>query len=268
MLPRISLVEGKDAKYLLFSTKDLISNTIFQTGKWEEHIQAISKLFLTACESPILLDIGANIGAYSIPLAKSIEKIGGKVIAFEPQRIVYYQLCANIILNRLDNYYAFNDAVGEKPCDINIPEFDYELNANIGAFSINKEYREKHGIEKSVKKIINKVKMINLNGLIVEKPPALIKIDVEGFELPVLKGGESFLKQNNFPPILFEVWSKDWFSKDKDELLSYVRNLGYEITHLGKSDYIAQHLNNFVQVDFLTDSNGIINGAKLKKNKI
>ena len=268
MLPRISLVEGKDAKYLLFSTKDLISNTIFQTGKWEEHIQAISKLFLTAYESPLLLDIGANIGAYSIPLAKSIGEIGGKVIAFEPQRIVYYQLCANIILNRLDNYYAVNSAVGEKQCDIDIPELDYELSTNIGAFSINKEYREKHGIEKSVKKTFNKVNMISLNGLKVEKPPALIKIDVEGFELTVFKGAKNFLEKNNFPPILFEAWSKEWFSEDKEELLAYVRNLGYEITRLGKSDYIAQHLNNLVRVDFLTDSNGVINGAKVKRNKI
>jgi len=57
---------------------------------------------------------------------------------FEPQRIIYYQLCGNIVLNRLDNFRAFNQAVGDSDGDIEMPEINYENNVNIGAFSLEK----------------------------------------------------------------------------------------------------------------------------------
>lgn len=264
MLPRISRVECNDVDYLLFSTGDTISNSLFRTGKWEDHLLQISKFFIDGIDSPLILDIGANLGAYSIPLAKSISNNNGKVIAFEPQRIVYYQLCANIILNRLDNYYAIHSAVGENNVDIEMPEIDYESNLNIGAFSMEKNYREFHGIEHSIKKTNTKVSMINLDSLQIEKPPSLIKIDVEGLELAVLKGAVNFLKITNYPPLLFEAWSFDWFRESKEELLSYVQDLGYKITTFGSSDFIAQHPDNSVSVEFINNTDGSLNMARIK----
>ena len=264
MLPRISKVECKDADYLLFSTSDLISNTLFKTGKWEEHLLDITNFFISEIESPLVLDIGANLGAYSIPLAKSLQNKGGKVIAFEPQRIVYYQLCANVILNRLDNYYPIYSAVGESKGEISIPEIDYEINANIGAFSMEKKYREFQGVEGSVKKSNTKVQLINLDNLEIEKSPALIKIDVEGYELAVLKGAVDFLDKYDYPPLLFEAWSFEWFKEDRIELLAFVQKLGYEITNFGTDDYIAQHPKNSIKIEFTVNRNGIINMTKVR----
>jgi FkbM family methyltransferase len=264
MLPRISRVECQEADYLLFSTTDIISNTLFRTGKWEEHLLQISRMFLFEIEKPLILDIGANLGAYSIPLAKTLQAIGGKVMAFEPQRIVYYQLCANVILNRLDNYYPIYSAVGESKGEVEIPEIDYDSNANVGAFSIDKKYRELHGIEDSMKKFYTKVPLISLDNIEVEKSPALIKIDVEGYELSVLKGATNFLERTNYPPLLFEAWNFDWFTKGKEELLAYVQKLGYEITMFGTSDYIAQHPKNSVRIEFTKNSEGLINMARVK----
>jgi FkbM family methyltransferase len=264
MLPRISIVECQDADYLLFSTKDFISNNLFRSGKWEERLLNLSKFILSGIESPLILDVGANLGAFSIPLAKVIQSSGGMVMAFEPQRIVYYQLCANAILNRLDNYYAIYSAVGESKGEIEIPEIDYETIGNIGAFSLDKKYRELHGIEGSMKKMTTKVPLINLDNLDVEKPPALIKIDVEGHELAVFKGAVNFLERTNYPPLLFEAWSFDWFHDEREELLTFVKNLGYEITLLGKIDYFAQHPKNPVFVDITKNSEGDITLARLE----
>jgi FkbM family methyltransferase len=262
MLPRISIVECQDVDYLLFSTKDFITNTLFQTGKWDEHLFEISKFIISGIDSPLILDIGANLGAYSLPLAKFIRSKGGKVIAFEPQRIVYYQLCANAVLNRLDNYYAIYSAVGKSKGEIEIPEIDYENNVNVGAFSMIKKYRELHGIENSMKKLNTKVSMINLDSLDVERAPALIKIDVEGYELAVLQGSVKFLDRYNYPPLLFEAWSFDWFQKERDELLAFVQNLGYQITKFGRSDYVAQHPKS-VRVKIITSIDGVINVTKV-----
>jgi FkbM family methyltransferase len=264
MLPRLSKVEGDDADYLLFSTGDLISNILFRTGKWEEHLLAISKFMISGIEYPLILDVGANLGAYSIPLAKSIQNIGGEVIGFEPQRIVYYQLCGNIIINRLDNYQAIYAALGEDPGYVDIPEIDYEVNFNVGAFSLDKRYREALGIESYMKKATNRVALIKLDNFEVDRSPALIKIDVEGFELSVLKGGGRFLDKHNYPPLLFEAWSNDWFSEGRAQLLSYIADLGYVITNLGKDDYVAQHPKSSREINFQSSSNGVINMSRVR----
>ena len=84
MLPRVNRIECNDADYLLFQTNDVISNILYKTGDWEKFIIEISNFFIKDVNEPLILDVGANLGAYSIPLAKSIQSIGGKVIGFEP----------------------------------------------------------------------------------------------------------------------------------------------------------------------------------------
>lgn len=264
MLPRISRVECHDADFLLFSTSDGISTTLFKTGKWESHLLEISKSLISGVRNPLILDIGANLGAYSIPLARMIQGIDGKVIAFEPQRIVYYQLCANVIINRLDNYFPIYSAVGESIGTIEIPEIDYEFNSNIGAFSINQKYREYHGIQGSMKTSALPVPMLNLDGFFVERSPALIKIDVEGYELDVLKGAVNFLATHNYPPILFEAWRFDWFNSQRIELLDFIMGLGYLISEFGTSDYIAQHPEHSVHIDFSVGVDGVLSMKKIK----
>jgi FkbM family methyltransferase len=251
-------VECHEADYLLFSTRDAISNALYRTGKWDEHLLHISKYMISGLECPLILDIGANLGAYSIPLAKHIQKIGGKVIGFEPQRIVYYQLCGNIVLNRLDNYEAIYNALGEDFGFADIPEIDYEVSSNIGAFSLDKKFRQLHGIEISIKKAINKVSMIKLDGVEVERAPALIKIDVEGYELNVLRGGINFLDKHDYPPILFEAWNFDWFVEDKSQLMTFISELGYKVTNIGSSDWVAQHPRNQREISFQADGKGAI----------
>jgi hypothetical protein len=57
MLPRISQVECNDANYLLFSTNDAISTALFKTGKWEEHLLKISKMFIHEIDAPLVIDV-------------------------------------------------------------------------------------------------------------------------------------------------------------------------------------------------------------------
>jgi FkbM family methyltransferase len=264
MLPRVSQVACQEANYLLFSTGDVISNVLYQTGRWEEHLLAISKFMVAGVERPLVLDIGANLGAYSIPLAKHIQSVDGEVIGFEPQRIIYYQLCGNIVLNRLDNYHAVYSAVGDEPGEVDIPEIDYESNHNVGAFSLEKKFRELHNIEGSMKKTSRKVPLITLDQFHTDRPPCLIKIDVEGFELSVLQGGADFLRKHHYPPLLFEAWNFDWFKEGKAQLMAFVTQLGYEVTHFGTTDYVAQHPQNPGRVTFQVSAEGVINMSRLR----
>lgn len=264
MLPPINVIKCNEADYLLFSTNDAISNALYKSGQWEDYLLTISRHFLHGVDAPLLLDIGANLGAYSIPLAKNLQGSGGSVIAFEPQRIVYYQLCGNVVLNRLDNFFAYNKAVGDSDGEIEIPEINYANNHNIGAFSLQKDVRQLLDMEKYMKEARNKVSMVKLDTLELAKAPALIKLDVEGFEINVLKGGQKFLEQHRYPPILFEAWDLEWFKAGKQELLDFVRYLGYEISLTIKSEYVAQHPKNPVRVEFSPVENGVINMSRVR----
>ncbi|QXZ10878.1 FkbM family methyltransferase [Comamonas sp. Y33R10-2] len=241
MLPRVSRVEGQGADYLVFAGRDLISNELFRNGVWEAHMLSLARLFFQDQDAPLVLDIGANLGAFSIPIAKELQAIGGQVLAFEPQRIVYYQLCANIFINRLDNCVAMQQALGSERKIIDIPEVDYSINENIGAFSLQRNFREIHGIESAMKVQTHTVPMIRLDELDIHKSPCLIKIDVEGLEAEVLNGGRDFLRKHGYPPILFEAWNHAWFDQGREELMALMAELGYRVQRLAGIEYLAQH---------------------------
>lgn len=242
MLPKVNLVKTSDALYALFQTNDGISNDIRSTGSYG-NLKNKSLELCKGVSEPLILDIGANLGSYCIPLALELRDAGGEVIAFEPQRIVYYQLCCNIFLNRLDNIHAHYSAVGECSGSIEMPEINYEINSNIGAFSLIKEYRDVHGISSSIKEKSVTTPMIALDDFNVNRPPCLIKLDVEGYELSVLKGGAEFLKRNGLPTILFEVWDFPWYREQKQEIINFLKSLNYDIDSINGVDFIATSSN-------------------------
>jgi FkbM family methyltransferase len=258
MLPRVGIIKADQVDYMVFANSDLITNEIFRNGEWDRNSFVISKTIYSRVEAPLILDIGANLGAYSLPIAKDLLSAGGEVIAFEPQEIIYYQLCGNIILNRLDNLRAHHKAVGQYNGDIEIPKIDYNNNYNAGAFSFHQEYRQNEGIEESIQSETTFVPIVTLDSLVLKKPPALIKIDVEGYELDVFKGGVEFLKKADYPPILFEAWNKDFFREKRAELLSFVENLGYDLITLNQIDFIAQHKKHEMKISFVHQSDGTI----------
>jgi FkbM family methyltransferase len=240
MLPRVNMVRCDNADYLLFSSPDSISDTIYRAGTWAEPLIAMSRMFYADVASPLILDVGANLGGYCIPIAKEIAGAGGSVYAFEPQRIVFYQLCGNAFLNRLDNIHAFMMAIGEDDGMINIPDVDYGASTNIGAFSLDENIRNTLNAIKFVGQIGDEVRISRLDSLTLPKSPCLIKIDVEGLELKVLRGGRKFLHDNRYPPILLEAWQLDWFVEQRLALFGFLHELGYTTFEIGQ-DVVAQH---------------------------
>ena len=48
------------------------------------------------------------------------------------------------------------------------------------------------------------------------------------------------LRESNFPPLIFEAWRDDWWTEKREQLLTFVRELGYEVSQLDEN-YFAQH---------------------------
>ena len=156
----------------------------------------------------VVVEVGANIGAHTVTLARACAP--GPLYAFEPQQRVFQILCANLVLNGIENVVASPDACGAQPGEAMIPHMDYGRDGNFGAVSLNTE--DPGGWPVRVVRIDD----LNLASC------RLIKIDVEGFEAEVLRGAAATLARHR--PFLYV--ENDRREKQR-ELIALVHELGY-----------------------------------------
>lgn len=233
-LPEIHLATDGDLNYALFKHSDIVSNHV-RAGGYETELQDLSSELLDGHTDGIVLDVGANLGSYVVPLAKRHQHL--QFEAFEPQRIIYYQLCSNIFLNRLSNVYAHQAGVSNEQRVTSYVLPNYAEETNIGAFSIDFDTRARDYEVKS-QGFTERMTIIPLDVMQYEKV-RLIKIDVEGHELAVLHGAEHTLRENNYPPIIFESWT--WkFPEKRKAVFDHLEGLGYHITEVGQNN-LAVH---------------------------
>ena len=128
----------------------------------------------------LVVEVGANIGAHTVELSRLVGS-HGEVHAFEPQRIVFQALCANLALNQCTNVFAQQVAVGATPGTILVPPLDPYLRYNFGGVSLRDVA------------LGEPVPLITLDSL--DLPACrLLKVDVEGMEVEVLKGSEQLIE--------------------------------------------------------------------------
>lgn len=254
MLPRVHVVNSSQGSFLTFGN-DVISNHLFTQDNWENWLFAITGEFTRGFDKPIVFDLGANLGAYTIPTALMLNEQNGHIYSFEPQKVVYYPLCGNIFLNRLNNVTALNKGVGAANGILELPVPDYHKMYNVGGFSMIEQYRSNTGVEAAMSGEKDVVQIIKLDDVLFEQKTRFLKIDVEGLELEVLKGAVGFLEHNNFPPFSFEAWDLPWFKEQREALMTFILELGYTVEHIQFDDYLAHHPKNEAKVDFLRDQN-------------
>ncbi len=181
-------------------TNSMIERDIYLFGNYEpESIEAIDTLIQKgiASRDQTFLDIGANIGIFSLACAEKFKK----VVAIEANPIVYKRLLANIELNHFDNIEPHNIAAGSesKKADFCYPILSNE-NHGVGGFS--EEYMLNAGIKYEKKEI----KVCRIDKILGNEKAniGLIKIDVEGYELPALQGLEEIISET-YPSIIIEI---------------------------------------------------------------
>jgi len=158
----------------------------------------------------VILEVGANIGVHTVWLAQAVGA-SGTVLAFEPQRIVYQTLCANLALNSITNVHCFCAAVGKAPGRIVVPPLDYSQANNYGGLELG-------GYQQG-----EMVPVLTLDGLNLPKCHFL-KIDVEGMEQQVLEGAVQTIAARM--PILYVENDR----KDKSAaLIRFIDGLGYNL---------------------------------------
>jgi FkbM family methyltransferase len=150
-------------------------------------------------EGDAFMDIGANIGIYTIAAA---HRVGarGKVFAFEPHKVNALSLMRNVALNRFnDRVSVFTCALAEQPA---ILPFNYN-STSPGSSGSQLGHSRVAGKEREFDPVARELVMAtSVDALIADgavTPPALIKIDVDGNELPILRGMRALLGGANRP---------------------------------------------------------------------
>ena len=155
-----------------------------------------------------VVEVGANIGAHTVPLAQWVGTTG-KVIAFEPQRVVFQTLCANVALNNLLNVHCLQQAVGSEPGSIVVPHIDYQSENNFGGLGLGSFTRGES------------VPLVTIDSLNLTACHFL-KLDVEGMERDAILGARETLEK--FKPVLYvENDRKD----QSDALVRTLDEFGY-----------------------------------------
>ena len=156
----------------------------------------------------VVVEVGANIGSHTIPLSRLVGR-DGQVHAFEPQRIVFQTLCANLALNHCANVFASQAGVGAASGSILVPAIDPRTRFNFGGLSL----ADARGGEP--------VPLVTIDSL--DLPIChLLKVDVEGMECEVLAGAGKTI--DLYRPVMFVENDRE---ERSEELLTRVRDLGY-----------------------------------------
>jgi FkbM family methyltransferase len=157
----------------------------------------------------MVIEVGANIGALTVPIANRVGPTGG-VLAFEPQHLVFQSLCANIALNSLTNVDCYWAAVDTTSGSVVVPELDVRQQNNFGGVSI---VGARHG---------RRIPSFALDEFQFLPKLRLIKIDVEGMEQAVIRGGTQLIAK--FRPVLYVENDR---VDQSESLMRLIDSLGY-----------------------------------------
>jgi FkbM family methyltransferase len=214
----------KEGSVIQLDTRSEGLQPAFWTGIYDTAlIQKITQLFENQW---IVLDIGANTGWYSIPMAKSLLNKNGVVHAFEPFSTNYNALCEAIKRNKTPNIISHKIALGEK---IDILPLTLAEKGNTGnAVLLTKQ----EDFSENLKTEWVNVCTLDTYFEIPLQRCDFIKMDIEGFEMYLLRGAKAFIAQ--YRPIIYGEFSKHFMDKNGttfQEIWDFCEENGYNLYH-------------------------------------
>jgi FkbM family methyltransferase len=165
----------------------------------------------------VIADVGAHIGLYTIALAKRLN-VKGHIVAFEPDEDNFQDMTAHIALNGLEGTaHPVRAAVGT---------VDGEIGFTCDQDTQNRILPQQTPNGRTVP-------AIRLDSFFDRQRVDILKVDVEGFEEEVLKGGLQLLSDSERAPrlIYLEVHPYNWelCGTTSESLLRHLHESGYDV---------------------------------------
>lgn len=203
---------------------DDVGRSIYRRGTYEPAMLRVLEQHLRVEQGDIAVDIGANIGWYSCILGKLLEG-RGRVVALEPEPANNGLLRANVALNRLSNVEPIQCAASDAPGSLTLNIYK---SSNRGRHSVL-PIHEGRGVE---------IPAVRVDDLLAERglegaPVAFLKIDVEGYEAPALRGATKALARCRMALV---EWSPEYMRRGGIEpaaLADILFGAGFEVQLIG-----------------------------------
>ena len=204
---------------LIFNGKDRrgVPFELLNFGTYEEkEVELIQRI---STGVGLHIDIGANIGWFSLILGKSYPN--ARIISFEPIKESFNYLISNLTVNNIKNVETYCKAVMEKSGTV---KFFFSPESSVLSSAENILSYEK------ASEVL--VESVTIDEFLSERDQVnveMLKCDVEGAEYNVILGGINMIKKST-PVIILELfheWSKK-FNYHPNEVLNFLLNLGYE----------------------------------------
>ena len=193
---------------MVYNKNDIyVGGSLQKYGEFSLAEQAIFQQILR--DGMVVVEVGANIGAHTVNLSRLVG-LHGEVHAFEPQRIVFQTLCANLALNQCANVFARQMALGAVAGSISVPPIEPSVRANFGGISLSK---------------LADGERVPIGTLDDFDLPAchFIKVDAEGMETEVLTGAARTIDM--YRPL---IYSENDRPDHSEELLTMIDRFGYD----------------------------------------
>ena len=202
-------------KFRLYPAENYCDRVLFGRGELPERAEHEALLPLIR-PGMVFVDIGANVGTYSIFVGK---QLGGDLalISFEPHPRTFEKLLFNLTVNDLPTDHIINAGVGPESTTMTLWS---DGGSNIGHTSLLRQgtANAKIGIEVPIAPLLETLHERSIDHV------DILKVDVEGFEdqalVPFLKSADEKLLPNH---ILIEVTHKNLWESDLGSLLSELR---------------------------------------------
>jgi FkbM family methyltransferase len=169
----------------------------------------------------IIIDCGAYIGLYSI-ISSKLCGSDGRIISVEPNPTVFEHLRRNIQLNKIENVILFNMALADKESEM---EFFIPKGSAAGS-TFYLEHLSLQKVEEFNKMVVKAITLDKLMEMENLSHVNIVKIDVEGAELLVLRGGQNALKSKRIDKLIVEIHKTINTPK---EVMDFLINEGYNI---------------------------------------
>ena len=174
-----------NSKLKIEKTDKSLKANIFLGGLQEYNEMMFLLYYLTPKKH--FYDIGANQGSYTILASKVV---GAKTFSFEPVFKDFKKLKKQIKLNKVSHL---------------VKVYNFGLSDKIGVLNFTNNIEGANRVIFKKTQNTNKVYVSTLDTLFKLKISSLIKIDVEGFEYFILKGGRKFFRSKNCEALIIEL---------------------------------------------------------------
>lgn len=162
--------------------------SLFETGTYEKGVLEVIRRYFDP--KTTFVDVGANIGHISLFVSKNFPS--ANILAFEPHPETFKILKRNCELNEVDNINYFENGLGAESTEATIYN-NWEVNRGGASITVNTDGDKGHSIDIKA-----------LDDVVAAERIGIIKIDVEGFEMEVLKGSQEIIKRDK-PVLIIEV---------------------------------------------------------------